>query len=395
MGRPRPSDLLVTGSPTLLTHHEPLIAALGFELGVISAVEIEDPNPIPEFVYLAREALSGKVWPPTRRQVSAARTRYAIRASTFDRLSDISAGALATHGRGRFALQLFSRWSPALAHVTYPYGHYIDMTMAQVRRGWPSLAPFPSPFDYQIWLDREGRSYRRAARVFTFSEATRRSVIEDYGADPERVVTVGAAGHAERPGPKDRAYGSKTLVFDGSDFARNGGDRVIEAFRIVRESVPAANLVIVDGPAMDEPGVESIGCVSHETRTGLFDRADIALAPTRLDVFPEFVLEAMSRGVVPVLSDAESMNEMLCDGLEGYVVSPPSAENLAEHVIELLTNIESLSHMGARAQCRIATGWNWHTVAGKIVTSLEAGGYVYRSPHVRSFTPEVAYGCSS
>jgi glycosyltransferase involved in cell wall biosynthesis len=217
----------------------------------------------------------------------------------------------------------------------------------------------------------EGAAYRGAERVFTFSEATRRSVIEDYGASPKQVVAVGAAGHFDGVGPHDRTYGRQAIIFNGSDFERKGGDRVLGAFELLQERFPEASLTIVGNTGVKErPGVRVAGKISRRQLFSLLDTTDVVLAPTRLDVLPGFVLEAMSRGVVPILSDAESMNEVVTDGVEGYVVSPPSPRLLAERIGSLFGNKALLCRMGTAARTRIEASLNWDAVARAMTTSL-------------------------
>jgi glycosyltransferase involved in cell wall biosynthesis len=324
-----------------------------------------------EVAYLGRRFLSGRLWPPTRANVGAARRRFRKEPSSFSRLSRLAACTLANERDRAFVLQLFSLSSPATDDARFPYAHYIDMTMAQVRRAWPLWAPFDRERDYDAWIEREGASYRGAARVFTFSEATRRSVIADYGADPERVVAVGAAGHYRDVGSDARTYGNRTIVFNGSDFERKGGDRVLAAFRIVRERFPDATLTIVAHLGIvNEPGVREAGQLPRAELFDLFDRTDVLLAPSRLDVFPGFVLEAISRGVVAVLSDAESMDEILTDGREGFIVSPPTPQNLAARTIALFEDVDLLRTLGTAGRERVVREWNWDAVAARMVDSL-------------------------
>jgi glycosyltransferase involved in cell wall biosynthesis len=82
------------------------------------------------------------------------------------------------------------------------------------------------------------------------------------------------------------------------------------------------------------------------------------------------VLEAMSRGVVPILSDAASMNEIVSDGIEGYVVSPPSPLLLADRICALFENKALLTRMGTSARTRIENSWNWDAVAQAMIASL-------------------------
>jgi glycosyltransferase involved in cell wall biosynthesis len=249
--------------------------------------------------------------------------------------------------------------------------HYIDMTMAQVARQWPKWAPFESSKVYDKWIEVEGESYRRALRVFTFSEVTRQSVITDYKVPAERVVAVGAAGHYQGVSETDRTYGNRSIIFNGSDFIRKGGDLVLAAFRIIRKRFPGAILRIVANTTdvVPEDGVTLFENLTRAELFKLMEVSDVVLAPSRMDVLPGFVCEAMSHGIVPVLSNVPSMDEMVQNGEEGYVVTP-TPENLAAHVIQLFENESLLASMGAASKRRVAKDWNWDAVVKRMADSL-------------------------
>jgi glycogen(starch) synthase len=366
------ASMLVVGNPIFLARHRPLADALRKRLPSVEELPVREVAVAQKALYLARAVASGRLWPPGRAAAKKALQRFRKDAATFDRVSQLAARRLAETAADTFILQLFSMSSPGFGTARRRYAHYIDITMAMARRDWPPWAPFEHDRAYRDWIDREGATYRGAERVFTFSEATRRSVIEDYGARPERVVTVGAAGHYHEASSVGRHYGNQSLIFNGSDFERKGGDRVLEAFRMIRARFSAATLTVVANRTIaPEPGLHLPGYMSRRELFALFDSTDVVLAPTRMDVLPGFVLEAMSRGTVPVLSDAASMDEMITNGEHGYIVSPPTPALLAERVASVLEDAALLRRLGAASQARILSDWNWDAVARRMLASLE------------------------
>ena len=366
--------IAVAGDPFFLARHRPLIAALAARSERLDEIAVRERAILPKLLYLCAALARGRLWPPGKPALRASLQRFRKEPATFDRLSRRAALRLADIPCDEFVLQLFSMSSPVTPERPRRYAHYIDLTMAQVRRAWPPWAPFETDERYRAWLAREGSTYRNAERVFTFSEATRRSVIADYGARPERVVTVGAAGHYDVAATGVRTYGSRSIVFNGSDFERKGGDRVLAAFRLIRERYADASLTIVaTHDVAAEPGVRIAGTLARRQLFELFAAADIVLAPTRLDSLAGFVLEAMSRGVVPVLSDAEAMDELVANGIEGCVVSPPTPENLANHVSALFEDPARLEAYGRAAKERVVRDFNWDAVAARILASLAQG----------------------
>jgi len=369
-----PGRLLVVGNPFFLARHRPLTLALGRRLASVKEAAIEEDSRAREAAYLARAFVTARLWPPTLEALRAARGRFRKEPATFARISRRAARTIAKSPDRDLVLQYFAMSSPAVEASPSAYAIYTDLTMAQARRSWPAWAPFDSERRYAAWTALESRTYRDAVRVFTFSEATRRSVIADYGTDPARVVTVGAAGNYDEASAGERPYGNRTLIFNGSEFERKGGDRALAAFRLVRARFPDARLTIVANPRIaDEPGVLVAGRLGRAELFALFDATDVVLAPTRFDGFPGFVLEAMSRGVVAVLSDAEPMNEIVTDGCDGYVVSPPTPERLAERIVALFENEPLLREIGTAGRERVTRDWNWDAVAARMLDSLANG----------------------
>jgi phosphatidylinositol alpha-1,6-mannosyltransferase len=60
----------------------------------------------------------------------------------------------------------------------------------------------------------------------------------------------------------------------------------------------------------------------------------------------------------------------VADGRDGFVVSPPTAENLADRTIALLEDVGLLRTLGAAGRERVAREWNWDAVAARMIDSL-------------------------
>jgi glycosyltransferase involved in cell wall biosynthesis len=362
--------LLVAGNPFFLARYRHLTAALRKRIGDVTELPIEKST-FEKMTFLVQDGVAGRIRLPLSQCLKMRMQAFAKQPSTFRELSTLTARQIkASQPRPEFVLQLFSMSSPAGA-AGVPYAHYVDITMAMAKRAWPAWAPYKADSEYGKWLELEGATYRGAERVFTFSEATRRSVIADYGASAERVLAVGAAGHYDGIGHQQRRYGTQAIIFNGSDFERKGGDRVLAAFEIVQQRFPEASLTIVGKSAVKERrGVRVAGNITRQRLFSLFDTSDVVLAPTRLDMLPGFVLEAMSRGVVPILSDADSMNEIITEAVEGYIVSTPEPPVLAQRICGLFENDTLLTRMGTAARKRIEASCTWDAVAQAMTTSL-------------------------
>jgi alpha-maltose-1-phosphate synthase len=225
---------------------------------------------------------------------------------------------------------------------------------------------------------REEKVYHRAAKIMTFSERLRESFIEDFGISRADVTTVYAGPNFEtdkvdqRPPRGPNAV--PTILFVGRQFARKGGDLLLRAFRLVRESIPNARLVIV-GPStpIEAEGVDFRGLINKQDPEGerllltLYHDADVFCMPSRYEGFAISFLEAMLFGL-PCVSTRPpwSPPEMILDGETGYLVESEDAEALASRLVQLLSDRDEAQRMGEKGRERVLANFTWPAVGKRI-----------------------------
>lgn len=273
-------------------------------------------------------------------------------------------------------LHVFSMYCPFWVRPNIPYAMLLDYTEALANRNWRDWAPFASEASLRARLLCEKRAYHNAVRLFPFGNGTRRSLIDDYGVDPAKITVIGSSGHLAEPYSGDRGFGSKRILFycgNGPDFYRKGADRVLAAFRIVRQQIPDAKLAIVGmSSEITDPGVENHGYVSSPERMReLFLSSDLVLAPARCDPFPTFLIEAMNFGVPCVTSDADGMPEIVAHELTGLVISDVSGTQLAVEVVRLLNDPQRLVSMSRSARERASEKFSSAHVARIVAEAIQ------------------------
>jgi glycosyltransferase involved in cell wall biosynthesis len=193
--------------------------------------------------------------------------------------------------------------------------------------------------------------YESAAGVFTMSHFLRRSLIEQTGLAPEKVVTVHpgavasvAADLRSLSVPEAlRAKPRRRLLFAGTTFEVKGGDAVVAAFRLLQRKDPQVTLTIVGPstwplPGDPPPGIRFVGRVDPGEMPELYDRHDLLVVPSRLEGFGKVFVEALARGLPCVGRDAFAMPELIRDGENGGLVRTESAEELADCVARVLAD---------------------------------------------------------
>lgn len=220
--------------------------------------------------------------------------------------------------------------------------------------------------------DREAAIYANASVVFVRSENIRRSLIEQYHMNLDKVEVVYAGSNLR--GVKSRHDASierdpYTILFVGLDWQRKGGPQLLAAFRLLQKTHPQARLIIA-GSLPDIPsdleGVEVIGQVSIDGLGQLYQSAGIFCLPTRREPFGIAFLEAMEHGLPVVGTDIGAQVDFIRNGETGYRVPVLDPEALAEALRKLCDDPQGAKEMGQRGEQLIRDRYNWNSVVEKI-----------------------------
>ena len=262
-----------------------------------------------------------------------------------------------------------------------PTAVYIDCTHAQSAQLWPAWNPLKGR-SLRRWYERETAIYDSAHHLFAFSEATKSSLVLDYGIDPDKVTVTGAGVNfsglptvprapIESTKPADSA---PTILFIGNDFVRKGGEVLLEAFQTVRSVIPNARLQLVgvDPGITAPPGVEVLGRIGDRDRiASLYRSATVFAVPSFFDPFPLVALEAMAFGLPVVSTRQMGTGEMIDDGRTGRLVEPGDSEAVAAALLALLMDPEAARAMGAAASHDVRLRFSWDAVVERMVPALD------------------------
>jgi glycosyltransferase involved in cell wall biosynthesis len=321
------------------------------------------PSPLDQALTLAR------AFHPDRAQW---RGRYGFSLDRVARLDRRLQAELAPR-RERFDLivQLQTLCSPR--SVGAPYVIYTDNTFALTRRLYPVYAAVPER-DSRRWQEFEAEVCHGAQCVFTFSEFARRSVIDDYGCPPDRVLAVGAGANQVAPTLDGKDYAARRALFVGSPFEHKGGDVLLQAWPLVRERVPDAELCIV-GPRRDPApgfghGVTWVGRIDRAALSQLYSAASVFVLPSLFDAWGHVFVEAMGFGLPCIGTDCCAMPELIADAISGRLVARGAVEPLADALCALLTDTERAARMGRAGYERVRRELRWEHVINRVMGRL-------------------------
>jgi glycosyltransferase involved in cell wall biosynthesis len=250
-----------------------------------------------------------------------------------------------------------------------PYVVTLDSTNAQSNLLHPARRPTRfSSLSTRATHRFEQAVYAGARTVVANSEWSAASVVADYGIDPARVL-VQPMGVPVPPLPsRPERTGLPRVVFVGRTLSRKGGYDLLSVHR--RWLADRCELVMVtQDPVPPSPNVT----VLDDVRPGdgqvdrLLASADVFVLPSRIDQWPNAVMEAMSAGVPPVVSDVGGMPEMVLHGAAGVVLADGAPETLRDAILGLLDDPARRRALGAAARRRVEEDLDVRRTAGRLL----------------------------
>ncbi len=196
------------------------------------------------------------------------------------------------------------------------------------------------------------RSLQAAAALVTWCDWARRSLIEDYGVDSERISVIPPGVNLDLwPRPSWGESGDPVrILFVGGDFARKGGDILLEAFAGLPRSCELHVVTKAPMPAASQLHVYNEVAPNSEILRRLYAKADIFVLPTLADCFPLVIQEAMAAGLPVVSTSVGAVGEAVRDRETGVVVPAGDARSLHAALEALVGNESTRQAMGARGR---------------------------------------------
>ena len=231
-------------------------------------------------------------------------------------------------------------------------------------------------------LDIETRGMQAAARVITVSDLTRNIVINRYGIDPSKVVTVHNA--VDFSGREDitveRGIKDKVVTFLGRITFQKGPEYFIEAAAKVLKRTRNVHFVMAgSGDMMNR-------CIKHVAKLGISDRfhftgflrgadvqkmfamSDVYIMPSVSEPFGISPLEAMRSNVPSVISKQSGAAEVL---KYAFKVDFWDVDALADDIYALL-QYPALADFASRKGFDEVNRLKWNEATAKMKTIYES-----------------------
>jgi starch synthase len=312
------------------------------------------------------------------------RLSYYLRPAYRDALTRLLAEKLRRTPPGRTLLQIGALYSgPEIQSQGGYCTSYHDGNLALRLR---------SPYGRLLVSDRlvekamayERRLYHRLDLILTMSEYLRRSFIDDFGVQPDRVVNIGAGANLDElpevlPIETRKGQG---ILFIGADFERKGGRVLLESFAGVRSQLPEAELHIV-GPRQGPPEglpLERVvwhGFLDKSSPDGavkmkqLLSECRVLALPSLYEPFGIAPVEAMLHGMPAVVTGDWALGETVTHEVNGLHVRAGDATSLKEALLRVLAVPGLDARLGTNALSHAREHFTWPRVVNKLRAAIE------------------------
>ena len=258
-----------------------------------------------------------------------------------------------------------------------------------IARGAPQLV-FSRRRDRVLWFLKERDAIRRAAGLFTVSEAARDALATTLGVAPARLVVVpeapdpafaaanGSSSELDLPVPD----GPFILCAAGGISPHKNIETLLEAYALLGDGAPA---LVVVGALGDETYTSSAGVVRDRARAlgidgrtsfpgfvpdevlaALYRRALFVVNPSRAEGFGLTAVEAAACGAAVALSEIPAHRETL--GGAAVFFDPTSAHDLAARMREMTES--DVLRLEVADRCRRAVASLTWSLAGARLAEL-------------------------
>ena len=270
---------------------------------------------------------------------------------------------------------------PVVATLHHPITRDRQLALAEAR-GWRKI----TTARWFGFLGMQKRVARAMQEIITVSGSSARDIADDFGVDPERIVTIPLGVDTERFHPGRPREAGRVVCVASADQPLKGVPVLLRALAAVRaDGHPQARLTLVSklkpgGEAdrlLDSLGlreaVDLVSGVDDDELADLVGRAEISVVPSMYEGFSLPAVEAMSSGCALIASRAGALPEVVGDdGTAAVLVEPGNVDELARALGELLDSPRRRAQLSSAGRARVMERYSWAAVARRTAEVYEA-----------------------
>src|SRR4051812_48757798 len=278
---------------------------------------------------------------------------------------------------------------PVVTTIHHPITFDRRIDIAQTRNPWRKL----TLSRWYGFLRMQGRVARKARKVLTPSEASKRDIAKDFGVDPARMNVILLGVDDGFVPPTEPRVPGRIMAMASADAPMKGIATLLEAFAKLRTERDV-ELILVTQP---KPGgrteklidklsitdsVRFVNGISDAELVALMGSAEAACVPSLYEGFSLPTAELMACGTPLIASRAGAIPEVVGpDGLCADLVTAGDVGELEAALAGLLDDPERRATYGANGRTRVDELFSWRAVAAKVARVYEETVAAYEIEH--------------
>ena len=223
-------------------------------------------------------------------------------------------------------------------------------------------------------LQLENSGLAHANLVLVNSLAVRQELAErEIPVNRIRVVPNGVDLSTFHPPTQERSPEDKTILFAGRLVPQKGVEVLLKAFGVALGRIPDLRLVIAGDGDLElhlkrltyhlgfPHRVSFVGWQTGQALVEQYQKASLVVMPSYYEPFGIVALEAMACGCPVLASRVGGLEEIIQDGLQGYLVPAGDYLLLAQRIVDMFLHPDRRLQMG-RAAYQHAQQYAWQLI---------------------------------
>lgn len=209
-------------------------------------------------------------------------------------------------------------------------------------------------------------------KIFTQNQWTRDFLVNEYLIDPSKVFNV-HFGVNLTPfwGDKDYEQNLLLIVLRKGVERLKGLNLLLDAFPLIKASLPTVKLAVVGTKGPEIEGVEYYYDKPRNVTVELFKRCTLYTMPALFEPNGITYLEALANKAPIVGLNRFAFPEFSGYGMHGFIVQNADAKELANVVLDALSDKARLHVMGIMGQKYVLSHFSWDKTFAKIKKEMQ------------------------
>jgi glycosyltransferase involved in cell wall biosynthesis len=228
--------------------------------------------------------------------------------------------------------------------------------------------------------------FRKAQRIYSTSHIMAKE-IKLYTKKTIKIIPFGIDTDVFKPFEVKSIFEKDTIVIGAvkSLSFKYGLEYLLEAFQLVKNNFPDKKiklLLVGDGVLKNELQTKAeklnisddvlfYGAVPHNKVPEMYNMIDIAVFPSVWESFGVSNLEAAACELPQVASKVGGFNEIIDDGVTGFLVEPANPNAFAEKISKLITDENLRERMGKAAREKVIEEFDWNKNVEQMIIEYE------------------------